>query len=217
MKLKYKSWNDITIEIYDKIRAISTDINDDVQALDANVQLLSILCDVTEDEIGDLPIQEFANLVAQTEFLKNMPKYTIEQYYEIGKGRVFEVQMNLQKLTTAQFIDFQTLIKDQEKNTAKIMACFLLPKGKKYGEDYDVGEVADYLYKNMRMATARSVMFFFVLQYQALSKVILDSSIKDIKKTMRKEKDITKKEKLMETINQMTQLKDLIKNGVGFS
>lgn len=215
MDLKYKNWNQITIEIYDKIRDLDVDIKSEEEALDVNVKLLSILCDVDEETIINLPLTEFTILVGKTDFLKEMPKYTVEQYYEIGKGRVFEVQMNLREMTTAQFIDFQTLIKNQEKNTANILACFMLPKGKKYAEDYDVIEVAEYLYKNMSIATARSVMFFFILQYQTLQKVMLNYSIKELKKSLKKEKNEEMKMKLEEALHQLMQVKHLISTGVG--
>lgn len=215
MDLKYKNWQEITIEIYDKIRDLDVDIKSEEEALDVNVKLLSILCDVDEETIINLPLTEFTILVGKTDFLKEMPKYTVEQYYEIGKGRVFEVQMNLREMTTAQFIDFQTLIKNQEKNTANILACFMLPKGKKYAEDYDVIEVAEYLYKNMSIATARSVMFFFILQYQTLQKVMLNYSIKELKKSLKKEKNEEMKMKLEEALHQLMQVKHLISTGVG--
>ena len=173
IELKYKNWEDITIEIYDKIRALETEIVTQEQALDVNVKLLSILCDVDEETIINLPLTEFTILVGKAEFLTLMPKYTVEQYYEIGKGRVFEIQMNLREMTTAQFIDFQTFIKDKDKNFKHLLACFLLPKGKKYGEDYDIIEVAEHLYKNMSIATARSVMFFF----KTLSQLSLVNSL----------------------------------------
>lgn len=215
MDLKYKNWQEITIEIYDKIMDLDVDIKSEEEALDVNVKLLSILCDVSEDEIINLPLTEFTILVGKTDFLKEMPKYTVEQYYEIGKGRVYEVQMNLREMTTAQFIDFQTLIKNQEKNTANILACFMLPKGKKYAEDYDVIEVAEYLYKNMSIATARSVMFFFILQYQTLQKVMLNYSIKELKKSLKREKNEEMKMKLEEALHQLMQVKHLISTGVG--
>lgn len=215
MDLKYKNWQQITIEVYDKIRDLDVDIKSEEEALDVNVKLLSILCDVDEETIINLPLTEFTILVGKTDFLKEMPKYTVEQKYEIGKGRVFEVQMNLREMTTAQFIDFQTLIKNQEKNTANILACFMLPKGKKYAEDYDVIEVAEYLYKNMSIATARSVMFFFILQYQALQKVMLNYSIKELKKSLKREKNEEMKMKLEEALHQLMQVKHLIKDGVG--
>ena len=215
IELKYKNWKDITIEIYDKIRALETEIVTQEQALDVNVKLLSILCDVDEETIINLPLTEFTILVGKTEFLKEMPKYTVEQYYEIGKGRVFEVQMNLREMTTAQFIDFQTFVKDKDNNLKHLLACFLLPEGKKYGEDYDIIEVAEHLYKNMSIATARSVMFFFTLQYQTLQKVMLNYSIREVKKQMKKTKNKEAKKNLEMALQQMMQLKSLIKNGVG--
>lgn len=215
IELKYKNWKDITIEVYDKIRALETEIVTQEQALDVNVKLLSILCDVDEETIINLPLTEFTILVGKAEFLKEMPKYTIEQYYEIGKGRVYEVQMNLREMTTAQFIDFQTFVKDKDKNFKHLLACFLLPKGKKYGEDYDIIEVAEHLYKNMSIATARSVMFFFILQYQALQQVMLNYSIREVKKQMKKTKNKEAKKNMEMALQQMMQLKSLIKNGVG--
>jgi hypothetical protein len=200
--------------IYDKIKGLETEILTQEEALDVNVKLLSILCSVSENEIINLPLTEFSILIGKTEFLKNMPKLGIEPKYKIG-DRVFEVQTNLRAMTTAQFIDFQTLVKDKDKNFKNLLACFMIPKGKKYGDDYDIIEVAEYLYKNMSIATARSVMFFFTLQYQALQIVMLNSSIRELKTTMRKEKSEETKAKIQEAIQQMTQLKHLIKNGTG--
>lgn len=214
MDLKYKSWKDITIEVYNKIKELKTDENIEDNLLDINVKLLSILCDVDEDTITDLPITDFSNLVSKTEFLKDMPKYTIESTYKVG-DRVFDVQTNLRAMTTAQFIDFQTLVKEQDKNLSNLLACFMLPKGKKYGEDYDIIEVAEYLKKNMSIATARSVMFFFTLEYQVLQKVMLDYSIKDLKKQMKKEKNEETKKKLEEAIQQMIRLNNLMVVGDG--
>lgn len=216
INLKYDKWDDITIEIYDKIKSIeiSDNLNEE-EMIDVNIKLLSILCDVDEETIINLPLTEFTILIGKTEFLKEMPKYEIEQYYEIGKGKVFEVQMNLRNLTTAQYIDFQTFIKDKDKNLKNILACFLLPKGKKYGEDYDVVDVAEYLYKNMSIAKARSIMFFFTLQYQSLTKVMLNYSIKTLKKEMKKEKDMEMKKQMETALQQMILAKSLIKNGIG--
>ena len=224
MDLKYKSWQDITIEVYDRLRNLKCDLEyttkqgfdttEIEKSFELNVKLLSILCDVDEDTIGDLPLTEFSNLIAQTEFLKDMPKYTIETKYKIG-DRDFDVQTNLRNLTTAQFIDFQTLVKDPDKNLSNLLACFMLPKGKKYGEDYDIMEIAEYLKKHMSIATARSIMFFFTLEYQALQKTILRYSIKDLKKQMKKEKNEETKKKLEEAIQQMIRLNNLMVVGDG--
>ena len=215
IKLKYNNWNDITVEIYEKIKTIEFHDNmNEVELLDVNVKLLSILCDVNEDDIINLPLTDFSILVGKAEFLKELPKYNMYDYYEIN-GNVYEVHRNLRSMTTGQYIDFQNLYKDKENNLKNLLACFLIPKGKKYGDGYDVMEVADELYKHMRIVDANSVMFFFTLQYQALTKVILTYSIKEMKKSLKREKDETMREQLKEAINQAIQARHLISTGIG--
>ena len=77
MKLKYNNWNDISINTFNRLMQIKTN-GDDLDMLDNNVQLLSILCDVNEDEILQLTTIEFAELLSQTTFLKDMPKAKIK-------------------------------------------------------------------------------------------------------------------------------------------
>ena len=90
-------------------------------------------------------------------------------------------------------------------------------KGAKvYGDGYDIIELSEFIYKNMSIAVARSIMFFFTLQYRILSKVLMDYSIAQVKKSMKKsmknEKDMEKKMKMEQAIHQMTQARDLIDN-----
>ena len=215
MKLKFDNWKKITIEIYDKLKALKTDVNTEEEIIEVNVQMLSILCDVDENEILNLGLNEFQELIYKSEFLKNIPKVNLNDEYEIN-GKVYVVHRNLRELTTAQYIDFQSLYKEKEMKFKNLLACFLIPKGKKYGEDYDVLEVADELYKYMSIVDANSVMFFFTLQYQALIKVMLTSSIKDLKRMKNKEKNETKRALIERNIQHLTQLKTLHKTGTGF-
>lgn len=216
MKLKYDNWNKITLEIFDKLRGIDTsNLGDLVGNLDANIKMVSILCDVDEDEVTALPISKFGKLVKETLFLKEMPKYNINTTYKIC-DREFEVRTNLRELTTAQFIDFQTFYKERDKRLHNLIAVFLLPKGaKSYGDGYDIIELSEFIYKNMSIAVARSIMFFFTLQYKVLSKVLMDYSIQQVKKSMKREKDMEKKMKMEQAITQMTQAKDLIDDMAG--
>ena len=213
MKLKYDNWNKITLEVFDKLKGIDTsNLGDLVGNLDVNVKLVSVLCDVDEDEVTALPLSQFGKLVKETLFIKEMPKYNINTTYKIG-DREFEVRTNLRELTTAQFIDFQTFIKEGDKKLHNLIAVFLLPKGAKvYGDGYDIIELSEFIYKNMSIAVARSIMFFFTLQYRILSKVLMDYSIAQVKKSMKKEKDMEKKMKMEQAIHQMTQARDLIDN-----
>jgi len=40
-------------------------------------------------------------------------------------------------MTASQYIDFQNFYKQYDDYMPNLAACFLLPNGKKYGEDYD--------------------------------------------------------------------------------
>ena len=167
IKLKYNDWNCISIKKFDEISDILSSMknfNDD-EALEININLLSILCDVSVDEIEDLPLTEFSKLVKQTEFLKEMPKVDIKDSYVIN-GKKYVLCANVSKMTTAQYIDYQTLIKNADKNVKELLSVFLIPKGKKYGE-YDLDEVITEIYNYIPIADARAVSSFLTLVLQS--------------------------------------------------
>ena len=82
IKLKYNKWEDISIKKFDEIRkALNANKNNE---LEANLELLSILCDVDVDEIEDLPLTEFSRLLKQTDFIAKMPKIDVKEKYVIN-------------------------------------------------------------------------------------------------------------------------------------
>ena len=102
-----------------------------------------------------------------------------------------------------------------ENNLKNIVAIFMIPEGKKYG-DYDLDEVIDELYNNMPIADAYSVCFFFTLQLQSLTKATLYYLERKIKKEMKKEKNKMRKEKIAEGLEQIQQVKHLLNDGAGY-
>lgn len=213
MELKYKKWDDISVELFDKIKEVLN--KKGIDEIDKNIGIVSILCDTDEDEISSLPITEFSKLVEQTAFLNKMPRVEIRDKYVIN-GKKYNVFTNLKKMTTAQYIDFQTLQKNYNKNLKYLLAVFLIPENKEYG-DYDIDEVADDLYRHLSIADAESIMFFFAMSYRALTQGILTYSISQMKKEMRKEKNKILKFKIGRAIIQMIQTKNLLKNGDGYT
>lgn len=213
MELKYKKWDDISVELFDKIKEVLN--KKGVEDIDKNISIVSILSEKDEDEISNLPITEFSKLVEQTAFLNEMPKVEIRDKYIIN-GKKYNVFMNLKKMTTAQYIDFQTLQKNYNKNLKYLLAVFLIPDGKEYG-DYDIDEVADELYRHLSIADAESIMFFFVMSYRALMQGMLTYSISQMKKEMRKTKNKILKFKIGRAIIHLIQMKNLVKNGDGYT
>ena len=215
MKLKYNNWQSISIKKFDEISEILSHINNvnDDEALEININLLSILCDVSAEEIEDLPLTEFSKLVKQTEFLKEMPKVDIKDSYVIN-GKKYVLLANVQKMTTAQYIDYQTLVKNADKNVKELLSVFLIPKGKKYGE-YDLEEVMSDIYNYFPIADARAVSFFFTLVLQSLTKATLISLERRTKKELKKTKTKEEKEKIEMLLETIRLSKDSIPNGIG--
>lgn len=205
MELKYKNWNDININTFNKLNSVQFKEIDDDTMLNANVKLLSILCDVDEDEIENLKLDEFSRLIKEMAFIeKPLPKTNIKMLYRLN-NKVYHLNTNIKKMTTAQYIDFQTLYKQKEQDIAKILACFMIPKGKKYG-DYEVDEVVKDLNNHLSISEAQTIMFFFAESYRKLI-----SNIKiSLTKQMNKNKNITPQMKKL-----MNQAMDLWQDGVG--
>lgn len=219
MKLKYSDWKSITINVYDKLqkKIKEVELGDDknINALNQNIAILSVLCDVDEDTIASLSLDEFTALATQTKFLKDIPKVKIENKYKIN-GNDYEVWLDIQNMNMAQYIDFQTFYKKPDENLKQIIACFLLPKGKKYGDGYDIVKVVNEIGEHLSIVDARSIMFFFALAFQSLTKVTLSCLEKQIKREMKREKDREKVNKMKMAITQIQRAASLVENGDGF-
>ena len=119
-------------------------------------------------------------------------------------------------MTAAQYIDFQNFYKDYQKNFKYIFLCFLIPKGKKYNEGYDLIELADKLYDKIPITVINDIMVFFCNLLAALTVSTLISSIREMKKMLKKEKDPVKKYQLRKMIVQSRKTVSLVQNGTGF-
>ena len=219
MELKYKNWKEISINTFKKLQEAIKDapVTDDetLNTLNNNIAMLSVLCDVDEDDIASLTTSEYVRLVNECNFLVDMPKVKITDNYTIN-GKEYEVFLSLRNMTVAQYVDFQTFYKEQDKYYKELLACFLIPKGMKYGEGYDIAEVANDIGEHLSIVDANSIMFFFVLLYQSLTKATLNYSIRDMKKLMRKEKNKEQRVKMEQAIMELKKARDLVVNGTGY-
>lgn len=219
MELKYKNWKDISVNTFqklqDRLKNIELTTDDTINNINYNIIMLSVLCDVDEDIIATLTTSEFSRLVNECNFMCNIPKVKIKDKYVIN-GNEYDVFLTLKDMNVSQYIDFQTLYKEQEKYFKELLACFLIPKGKKYGEGYKIDDVVNEIGEHLSIVDARSIMFFFVLLYQSLTKVTLNCSIKKIKKELKKEKNEEKREQMKQAITEIERARDLIVNGTGF-
>lgn len=209
MEFKYKNWNEITIDLYYEILEVFED--ESLSEAEKDLAVCAILCDVPEEEIYSLSILEASKLVNGLSWLS---KYDFNKKYKGGKmqidGEEYRVNCDLQKMTIAQYIDFQTFYRMRDlKNTfGNILACFIIPDGKKYGEDYDIAELAKKITGKISIVTANEILFFFLKELgtsiRALQ-IYLDFQIWRMKRKADSKQKLKIKE-LQERIQEMNQI-----------
>ena len=204
------SYKSLPIGDYQKILALCKD--DGLEELDRQVKILSILTGIGEDEILDLPIQEFKVMTSRMGFLeRDLPTEVtrLEESYRIGRFDLVPV-IDMRKISTAQYIDFQSFHQAGfEEHFVEILSCILIPKGRKYNQDYDIIEVQDAIRRDLNVHDGASIYAFFMFSCRESIKDILTFSLQETKKI----KDKAKKEKIQEQIRR--QMRRLVTSGDG--
>lgn len=208
------NYNELTLSKFLELRNMDWSDRDEVEM---EVETMSILSDISEDELMDMPIMEYRKLAAQANFLTTEPKAEKRPPKEITvNGRVYAVLKDVKEMTTGQFIDYQSYIKEPEKaeqNLPFIMSCFCVPKGKKYGE-YDIEDVIPDM-GQIPITTVLTISGFFFRKSQTLLSAMLTYSEWQMKKMMRKEKNKEMVEKMKTVTEGLRMLKDSVRNGDG--
>ena len=201
------NYRDLPIGMYLEICEI--DKRTDIDDLHKQVSIIAILTGRTEEEIYNLPLEDYRELASKTAFLSKEYDGQVKTAQSYGiNGMVLIPVDDYRKITTAQYIDFQTFAKDPERNIVELLSCMLVPKGKKYNQDYDILELQNSLRMNLSVADSLSLLAFFFIKYHQLIKDSLISS----REAAMKLRDPEKKRVLKEIQKQENRL---LRNGVG--
>ena len=138
------NYDRLTLGQYMEIQAVSA--NESLEDIDKQVQIISILTGVAEDEILHLPIPEYKELVARSAFLnpENITYHPVAKKYILGGWELIPVR-DFRKLETCQYIDFQSYAPDLDKYLVEFLSVILVPKGHRYNEGYDILELQNFL------------------------------------------------------------------------
>ena len=203
------NYRDLPIGMYLEICEI--DRRKDIDELHKQVCIISTLTGVAEEDIYNLSIEEYRTLAAKTQYLAKPYEGEIltAKNYFCGEFNLIPVE-DYRKITTAQYIDFQTFAKGPENNIVEILSTMLIPKGKKYNQGYDVLDVQKAIREQMSVVDALSLLAFFFVQY--------NQSIKDsltfCKEEAMKLRDPEKKKR---TLRKIQKQEALLTNGVGLT
>ena len=160
------NYDKLTLAKWAQLAALKDrDFADDVER---QVAVLAILADKSERDLLALPLPEYATLAAAAEFLFAEPKPS-----KIAANGLRRLQLDgwtlipttdIRKVTTAQYVDFQTLI-TAGADIPQLLSCFLVPEGYKYCDGYDVGEVHALLARALTVPDALALKGFFLRKF----------------------------------------------------
>ena len=209
------TYYDLTIDKYLQIKEVLENATDD---LSTQVSLLAVLNECTEDDLLDMPIEEYKRKVADLLFLSEPiePRPNCPKTITIDK-EVFESVRDVKRFTAGQYIDYQNLIKSDDFYSVlpNILACFFIPKGKDYGKGYDIMEVAEKIKHNVSIGFALDVCFFFQMQSIRSINSMLDSLVLMTKVQIFKARNKETRMKLKTALTKIRDLKDSFNDGLG--
>lgn len=208
MKLKYTKWDDVSLGLYKKLAEISTD--ESLGADEKQVEIAAVLCDCKPEDIWNMGMTDakalFAQLAWVNDFKPDFNKSLKKSY--ILNGTEYKVSLDINEMSVAGYVDFQNYYGEgiDKNNMAEILSCFLIPKGHKYNEGYDVAQVIDDINGYLPFPEAQRICFFFLRKQAASLKAIQIYSTWMLKKEMRKVKEPQKKAELQKKIKETEAL-----------
>ena len=184
--------------------------DESLEEIERQVKILSILSDMSEEEILHLPIPKYKEMVVASRFLEDVDnnRHKAARLYIVGDWKLLPT-MDYRKMETAQYVDFQTFAPMVETHMAELLSCLLVPVGCRYNEGYDILEVQQALKDNLSVTDALSLSAFFLTKFKNLIRDLLNSCRQEVRTI----KDKSRRSQMEERIKSLENL--LETNGVG--
>lgn len=206
MELKYKSYSEMPLRVFNQLTGLSSS-ND----IEMEISILSILNECSEDDILNLTLTDYQELRKQAQYIADIPKSKVKIPDKLViKKHKYRICKDLKQITTAQYIDYHTYLKNDDKKYEYLLSCFIIPEGKIYNEGYDIDEVINDILE-LDVVNVLNICFFFLNLYLTSTRVLVYYWESRLKKMIRKEKNQEMKKKMKQTLNQIHS----IVNGIG--
>ena len=202
--LPKKTWKDITLaahkrilEVYDKYRF---EEDDSMMLYD----LVTAVYGWPPQKIEEMTISEANQYVDTIAFLGEKPKPVTAKGSYILNGKKYKTCMDLTRVTTAQYIDFQQMADKSGEMPAEFLSIILIPEGKTYNNGYDLSEAVEDIryYLTVEEALGLTAFFFDLLRISmkrstALLKKLIRKARKEGKMTEEQLNDLQKVQNLL--------------------
>lgn len=209
------SYSKLPLGMYLDIYEVTTD--DTMSEEEKQMEIISILSGNSVDQLLKMPIMEFKALARNATFLEEeIPQIRkqIPKEFRLG-DMTLSVTTDVTKMTTAQYVDFQTFSQEGRTKLVEILSCFFVPKGMEYNEGYDVLEVQNTLRRELMVADAMSLFAFFLRRCQDLTRATLIYSRLSLRRMPKRMRRTEKWKELTEKVAQLET--DLLANGDGLT
>lgn len=175
-----EGWGNVDLRTMKRIN----EINERDGEMEKLIGLVALFNHMKEDDVLELPLDDFNAMIRDLGWMDEPPEMVMpKQEYEVN-GHIYELTGNFHKLTTAQYLDFQSYSKS--KDWEQMLSVFLVPKGKTYNNGYDVYEVQQDLL-DMPVGEVLGLMGFFMIQYRSWSAALLRYSSRMLRRERTKE------------------------------
>lgn len=198
------------IESYDKLPVgIYMEIvklyEEEMEDFDRILKVISLLSGKPENELLKMPIADFTVLAGKARFVEgSIPqKKGIAKEYRLGDMTLVATR-NVTDMTTAQYVDFQTVSAMGRDKIVEMLAVFLVPKGMDYLEGYDIAEVQSAIGDNLSVTDATALLAFFLNSSKTLMQLTLTYLRVELWRMRRKRK--MAKERMEQMTEQISQL-----------
>lgn len=131
-------WSDITLKQFQDIQRYYADKEKKVDVRD----IVHILCNKTRDEVNLLPTEFLEKILEKLSFLSEEPVHQEPQSSIVIKGEKYIINI-MEKLKAGEYIDTDTLIKQDKYNYAALFAILCRKEGEVYNDDFIANKLDD--------------------------------------------------------------------------
>jgi hypothetical protein len=188
-----ESWDEIKLGQYIEFELLE---KDNLTNIELMFKIISIFCDIDEEELNKLTIAQINNIGEQLEWVNKKPNNNFYQSFEID-GIKYGFHPNLHEIKVGEWVDLENLLKTPIKNLHKILSVLYRPITKiKRGEnrynieDYNsvtANERSELFLYHMNMEQAFGASLFFLNFVEKLLVNITDSLMVEMEKLIMEE------------------------------
>lgn len=156
------SWDDVTLEMFQKIEKYYSDKDKDFDVRD----VLDIFTDHTRDEIDQLPINFTEKLMNELSFLKEQPNYGDSSPKIEIDGEEYCINV-MEKLKTGEYVAIDTILKNDSHDYISILAVLCRKNGEIYDSKFEaeVFEERQKLFAKQPIMKIMPLLSFFLSLY----------------------------------------------------